>query len=155
MSWPRPDFGRLILLVALGLHHPHRSALAGFRESQVGQKCGERTLPQLLRTSHVEQNVRSPVLIGGANSDSLEPSDSYGGPSFAVDDAATASLRCSNADRLKRQARNSASRGASPAQGVRPKRLALRTTTSSPSSSQGPTPPRVPHRGGLSPTCSI
>jgi hypothetical protein len=47
-------------------------------------------------------------------------SASYGGPAFAVDNTATASLRCSNANRPEQQARDRTLRQASPAQGVTP-----------------------------------
>ncbi len=50
-------------------------------------------------------------------------SASYGGPALAVDKTATASLRCSNANRPEQQARDRTLRQASPAQGVTPKRL--------------------------------
>jgi len=78
-------------------------------DSQIGRKCDETTISQLRRTSQVEQNARSRVLVGAAKSDSLEPGDSYGAYAFSANGTATASLRCSNGDRLTQQAGERAS----------------------------------------------
>ena len=83
---------------------------------------GEETIAELCRREGIAQS-----LYYSWSKEFLEAGKKRlaGDTAFWVDDAATASLRGSNADRLKQQARESASREASPGQGFTPKRLRL------------------------------